>query len=183
MKKLIGGLVCVLLLVTGLPAAATIELEGTIQAEMPAQWTGLVTPSINLTVDQSVAIAMGSNNSVNETLRIQVEKVVNYERFFLLPRYLFVQVLVLQDSVLPIDTVIRGRAHKAFVINSPFIGGNNASEELYIDIPLSYDVPEDTTSEGLYVHVLAAGILPGGSPEERIFPIAYQRVNLEVTYT
>lgn len=181
-KKIIGGIVVFLLLATALPVAGMIELEGTVQAKFLPQWAGIVSPSMNLSEVQEITISTGTNGSVNETLRINIEPILEYERFFMLPRYLFATAFVLQSTFMPFPNIIRGRANKAFLINDPFIGGNNASTEYYLDIPLMYDIGEDTDSETLYLHVFAFGILPGGAYEAKIFPVAYTRVNLEVEY-
>lgn len=181
-KKIISGLICMLLFAVVLPSVNSADLEGNIQSKLSSDWIGLVTPTMNLTENQTVSINTDSNDSVNDTLRINLEKIDNGTRdSWLFPRYMFVQVLVMQNKVLPIMKICRGMSYKAFLMNDPIlIASNETSMDPYIDISLKYSIENTTTSENLTVYVFAMGLLPGS--EQNNTMIARQTINLEVDY-
>ena len=184
-KKIFGGFICMMLLATAMQAAGTVELDGTLKANMGAEWIGLITPEMNLTDNQSIIIDMGgTNETANETIRINIEKFVDNNRMFAFPRYMVVAAAIMQNKLLPATSIIRGYNFKTVLMNEPLIGGGNESE-LFLDIPYSHTISGDLPmSENLSLYIYAAGILPGGTiGDEQYLPLVKQIINLEITYT
>ena len=187
-KTIICGVVVVLFTAAALPTMGVVELEGTIEAEITTSWLGVVIPVVNLTENQTICLDVSGSNGnfyVNETLRINLGKTGNFTRRlpFILPRYLFVQVFVLQKKILPLRSIIRGKARKTFLLNDPLIGDDKNMSTPYIDISMNYQISEGIVSENLTMYVFAMGILPGSSNENKTVPLEYKKINLRVDYS
>ena len=176
MKNMKKTIVCIVvgifLIATVLPTVYAEELEGTIKAEILPNWIGIIAPVINLTENQTIELDVNGSEddfSINQTLRINLEKIGDFNRTvpFILPRYLIVQAFVLQKELLPVQTILRGKARKSFLLNEPLIGADENMSTPNVDISLNYPLENGTLSENLTIHVFAVGIFPAVSNENK----------------
>ena len=194
-RKIIFLLVLGLVVYALIPSVtATVEVEGSIKAEILPLYIGIVKPIMNLTENQTLDLNVDESNgnlTVNETLKINIEKIGDLGRKlpFLLPRSIFVQVIIIRkDFEL---TPLKGILDRIFVSTvfdrvDVIPGFGKELNNLAVNIPMNYKIKDTTTTEDFTMHVFAMGSLPGnnGDNKDKILPpiIGYQMVNLKVNY-
>lgn len=176
-----------------------IALNGTIKAEwvtdslLRNQWLGLITPSINLSENQTlqVNVEKGENETyyVNSTLQIEVEVIGNASRLFLFGRSIMSAISIIKEekSILP----LRGLLQRWFIGKLLTVSKTNVDKELgvnetgrYIEIPLYYEIDNETEMENVSMHILVWGMFPGNAYPglDRVSIIEYAKLNLEFVY-
>lgn len=173
-----------------------ITLNGTVKAEwlkdryLRNQWLGIVSPSINLSEDQTICINLVGEPVENETiyvnrsLRIDIEVIGEPGRLFLLGRYVTTCVLLLRETrgIFPLKGILdRWFAGRILTITRTNIASD---EEKYIEIPFQYSIANETEGETIQMYVFVWGMFPGDtqSGSDQLPVIEHRVINLEVIY-